>query len=272
MFATKPGSITFFVPCLNEEGNIGTTLDRIVQVMKDKEDSYEVLVVDDASVDGTVQEVIDRQQKYSNVSIVLVRNPFKRGLGRNYFLAAHRAKGEHYMLVCGDAAEPIHSIDQIITRKGQADAIVPYFGLNESRTLPRKLVSRAFTFLVGLLSGHSLKYYNGPVLHRTDNVRMWFSETTGFGYQAELMCRLLDEGISVVEVEIENSDRNRGFSKAFELGNLLSVANTLFHILLRRLERVTLSIFTPRRSSEGLNETTLPDYDAEPTHRDPEQR
>jgi dolichol-phosphate mannosyltransferase len=255
----KPGSITFFVPCLNEEGNIGTTLDRIVSAMKGQEGDYEVLVVDDASVDGTVQEVIDRQKIYPNVSINLVRNRFKRGLGRNYFLGAHAARGQYYMLICGDAAETVTSIQRILAHKGEADAVVPYFGLNESRTRARKMLSRTFSFLVSTLSGHNLRYYNGVVLHRTENVRMWFSETTGFGYQAELLCRLLDDGISVVEVEIENSDRNRGFSKAFALGNILSVANTLFHILLHRLQRITLGIFTPRSPKTQPTENhTLP--------------
>jgi len=110
------------------------------------------------------------------------------------------------------------------------------------------MLSWLFTLLVNLLSGHRLKYYNGPVLHKTENVRMWFSETAGFGYQAELLCRLLDEGITVVEVQIANSDRERGFSKAFRFTNLLSVANTLFHILLRRFEKLAFAVLTKRPS------------------------
>ena len=74
---------------------------------------------------------------------------------------------------------------------------------------------------------------------------MWFSETAGFGYQAELLCRLLDEGISVIEVEVRNSDRDHGVTKAFRLSNFLAVGNSLLHILLRRLQQRTI-----RRASE----------------------
>jgi hypothetical protein len=127
---------------------------------------------------------------------------------------------------------------------GKADAVVPYLGSNDTRPLPRRLLSRTFTFLVSLLSGHHLRYYNGPVLHKTENVRMCFSETSGFGYQAELLCRLLDEGISVVQVQmVTNADQ--GASKAFKIGNFLSVSNTLFHIFLRRLERLSIRLLTP---------------------------
>ena len=237
--------ITFFVPCLNEEGNVGPTIDNIVQVGRELEYSFEIIVVDDASTDGTVAEVRQQRDRYPDVAIALIENEFCRGLGRNYFMASHKAQGEYYMLINGDAVEPVPSIRKLLTHVGEADAIIPYFGLNESRTWSRRQLSRVFTFCVNSLSGNRLQYYNGPVIHRTENVVMWFSETVGFGYQAELLCRLLDEGISTVEVQIENSDRERGASKAFTLSNLLSTANTLFHILLRRLEGEVFPVLAP---------------------------
>ncbi|MFQ5915295.1 MAG: glycosyltransferase family 2 protein [Nitrospinota bacterium] len=242
MGETSPILVSFFVPCLNEESNIGRTIDTIVGLMQSQGYPYEIVVVDDASVDGSTAEVLGRSERYPQTQIELIQNPFCRGLGRNYFIAAQRGRGKYFMLVNGDAAEPAESIQTILSHMGEADAVVPYFGRNETRTLPRRALSRAFTFLVNVLSGHRLKYYNGPVLHTTENVRMWFSETAGFGYQAELLCRLLGEGISVVEVQIANSDRERGASKAFSITNLLSVANSLFHIFLRRLERGAFSL------------------------------
>lgn len=243
----SPGSVSFFVPCLNEEGNIGRSIDTIVGVMEQVGRSYEILVVDDASLDGTIAEVTSCCRRYPFVRIKLIRNAFRRGLGRNYFIAAQRARGEYFMLVNGDAAEPAESIRAILECLGRAEAIVPYFGLRESRTLARQLLSRTFTLLVNLLSGHRLRYYNGPVLHRTEHVRMWFAETAGFGYQAELLCRLLGEGMTVHEVQIANNDRQSGASKAFTIANLLSIANTLCHILLRRFERVAFRLGQSRR-------------------------
>jgi glycosyltransferase involved in cell wall biosynthesis len=231
------GGISFFVPCLNEEGNIGRSIRTIIEVMRQIERPFEVIVVDDGSVDRSIDEVDECRRQHPSVTVQVVCNRFCRGLGRNYFIAAHRAAGEYFMLVNGDAAEPPESILAILRHVGEADAVVPYFGARESRTPMRRLLSTAFTAMVNRLSGHRLRYYNGPVLHKTENVRLWFAETAGFGYQAELLCRLLDEGITVTQVQITNSERERGASKAFRLTNLLSVANTLFHIALRRVER-----------------------------------
>lgn len=245
--------VSFFVPCLNEEGNVGRTIDTIVGVMKNAGGPYEIIVVDDASTDGTVREVEERRKRHPETRIQVIRNVFCRGLGRNYFIAAQRANQEYFMLVNGDAAEPPETIQTIVSLKGQADAIVPYFGLHETRTLPRRLLSWTFTRLVNRLSSHRLNYYNGPVLHKTENVRMWFAETAGFGYQAELLCRLLDEGISVKEVQVPNSDRMRGATKALRFKNILSVCNSLFHIALRRLERAAYKLDTsPERPPADL--------------------
>lgn len=237
-----PNGVTFFVPCLNEEGNIGRVIDMLVNLMEDIGGSYEILVVDDASTDQGVAEVEDRCKRHPDKPIRLIKSPFWRGLGRHYFVAAQRAREDYFMLVSGDGAQPPETIRLILALKGQADAIVPYFGFNEPRSFSRRILSWTFTRLVNWLSGHRLKYYNGPVLHKTENVRMWFAETTGFGYQAELLCRLMDQGISIKEVQVANSDRTRGATKAFTLGNILSLSNSLFHIALRRLQRLSFRL------------------------------
>jgi len=233
--ASKP-LVTFFVPCLNEEGNVGRAIDRIVEVMASRSEPYEVLVVDDGSVDGSVAEVLDRGRRHPGLRLELVRNAAPQGLGHNYFMAARRAKGAHFMMVCGDAAEPPESLRKILDCLGHAEMVVPYFGSWDARSPLRRAFSRVFVRLVRWLSGTRLRYYNGPVLHKTANVRGNGSESSGFGYQAELLCRLLRKGTSVVEVQIANNDRDHGGSKAFTLRNLAWVAGTCWRIVRARLD------------------------------------
>ena len=129
----------------------------------------------------------------------------------------------------------MEAIRAILEHLGEADAVVPYFGSRDCRGLLRMLISRMFGALVRLLSGTRLRYYNGPVLHRTANVRRWASDASGFGYQAELLCRLVRDGISVVEVQIVNHDRDRGISKAFTWNNFWSMGRTCLRVFRQRL-------------------------------------
>ena len=105
----------------------------------------------------------------------------------------------------------------------------------DNRVWGRRMLSKTFVFLVNTLSGHKLHYYNGPCLHRRTNVMRWNPTGSGFAYQAELLCLLLDMGKSYIEINIDNNDREEGFSRAFHVKNLLSVAHSLMQIFLRRV-------------------------------------
>jgi len=229
--------ITFFVPCYNEEGNIIAAFENIIGATKEVGISYEILIVDDRSQDNSVCVVEGYMQAHPEVPITLIENEKNMGLGRNYVEGAYISKGKYYMLVNGDAAEPQETISAIIQKLNQADMIVPYFDKKDARKLSRRILSKCFTFLVDLLSGESLKYYNGPVAHLKQNVMRWHADTHGFAYQAEILTRLLMEGTSYVEVEVSNFDRGSGITKAFTSQNFLAVSHSLVQIFFRRLRR-----------------------------------
>ena len=44
---------------------------------------------------------------------------------------------------------------------------------------------KTFTFLVNLISGYHLKYYNGMAIHLRYNVMRWHPSSYGFGFQAD---------------------------------------------------------------------------------------
>jgi|SaaInlStandDraft_2_1057019.scaffolds.fasta_scaffold110958_2 glycosyltransferase involved in cell wall biosynthesis len=226
--------ITFFVPCYNEEGNIIATFGNIVGAATEAGITYEILLVDDRSQDNSVRVIEDYMRVHPDVPVTLLKNKKNMGLGRNYVEGAYISKGKYYMLVNGDAAEPQETITEIIQNLNQADMIIPYFDKKDTRKLSRRMLSKSFTFLVGLLSGQSLKYYNGPVAHLKQNVMRWHADTHGFAYQAEILTRLLMEGASYVEVEVPNVDRDSGITKAFTSQNFLAVSHSLFQIFLRR--------------------------------------
>ena len=72
----------------------------------------------------------------------------------------------------------------------------------------------------------------------------WSPDTHGFGYQAEIVVKVLNEKGTFVHVQISNNDREEGDSKAITIKNILSVGHSILQIFLRRL-RALLFYRTP---------------------------
>jgi hypothetical protein len=103
---------------------------------------------------------------------------------------------------------------------------------------------------VNLLSGYRVRYYNGLAVHYRYNVMRWHSNSHGFGFQADLITRLLDLKATYVEVPVYPNERAGGETKAFKFRNICSVGHTLLEIWIRRLGKLVYPEATRRPLSE----------------------
>lgn len=225
--------VSFFVPCHNEEQNVCNAIEKLRSAAEALGITYEVLVFDDCSEDGTAQVVSEYRRMRPEVPVRLFRNSKNMGVSRNFVEGAFQAKGTYYRLICGDDVEPLETHLAVLRQRGKADIVIPYFTRIEGRPLHRHLISRTYTKLVNLASGYRLRYYNGCPLYRRQDVVRFHVEATGFGYQAEFLTRLLHEGRSYIEMPLVSVDREG--SGSINMRNLLSVIHSLLKISLRRL-------------------------------------
>lgn len=242
----EPLDLTIFVPCYNEAKLIERTLDTIREAASGFPFRYEILVYDDASTDGTSDVVKAYIQKHNLPPdlIILERCEKNMGIGVNYFRAAERGRGKYFIVLFGDNSEPVSSIRKVFDLLGKADVIIPYidsrlFGgrfNSDHRSFFRRFCSINFARLVRLFSGHKIHYFNGFVMHLRENVLKHRIHTYGLGYQAELLCRVLnDPNVTFLEVRVPCATREEGSSTAFRLKNIISVAGSLLRILHYRL-------------------------------------
>jgi glycosyltransferase involved in cell wall biosynthesis len=226
--------ITFFVACYNEEDNIVDTLNELTAALAEIHCTWEIIVNDDGSTDRTLDVVQCYLREHPHLPIYCHVNKENKGLAQSYIDGAFLGRGKYYRLVCGDNVEPKDTFVAILQHLGEADMIIPYHAEARGKAWYRKVLSGTFTRIVNVLSGHRLKYYNGLAVHLRYNVMRYHTDAQGFGFQADLTTRLLDQGLSYVEVPTINQERTKGSSKALNLRNFLSVAHTLFEILIRR--------------------------------------
>jgi hypothetical protein len=140
-------------------------------------------------------------------------------------------------MCCGDNAEPRDILRNVFQYTGKADVIIPYQIQSqvEGKSPFRQFLSKLFTSLVNLISGYSITYYNGLAIHLRYNVMRYHPSSYGFGFQADILTRILDQGASYLEIPSSSVDRKGAATTALSLRNILSVAHSLLEILARRV-------------------------------------
>jgi glycosyltransferase involved in cell wall biosynthesis len=227
--------LTLFVSCYNEAEHIVETLDIICAAAREAGHSYEIIVIDDGSKDESRTLVETYIAAHPAENILLRANKKNKGLAQNYIDAAFLGKGKYYRLICGDSSEPKESVVTVLKALGEADCIVPYYTSVPGRGIGRYVVSRAYTAIINAITGNRIHYYNGLAVHLRHNVMRWHTNTNGFGFQAEILCLLLDLGFTYKEVPIVAREQRQGKSNAINVRNMLSVAHTILEIANRRV-------------------------------------
>jgi glycosyltransferase involved in cell wall biosynthesis len=236
-YEESPLDITLFVSCYNEAEYITATLDTVCDAANDARVSFEIIVIDDCSRDGSPEVVRKYIYGHPETNILLRLNAANKGLAQNYIDGAFIGKGKYYRLICGDNGEPKESIVAVLSALGQADCIVPYYVTIQGRGFWRRILSNAYTSIINGITGNRIHYYNGLAVHLRYNVMRWHPNTRGFGFQADILCLLLDLGFTYKEISIFAAEKRTGHSNAINFRNLLSVAHSIVEITNRRISR-----------------------------------
>jgi polyisoprenyl-phosphate glycosyltransferase len=112
--------VTVVLPAYNEEGHVRAEVDRITAALKESPYSFEILVVDDGSTDGTADAV-------DGLPFVrLLRFPVNRGSGTARRIGSMQARGRYVAWTDADMTYPNERIPELVAHleQGQADQVV----------------------------------------------------------------------------------------------------------------------------------------------------
>jgi glycosyltransferase involved in cell wall biosynthesis len=231
-------SLSIVVPAYNESGNILGTLENVSAALSTLPLAYEVLVVDDGSSDGTGALVTAHAHRFLGVR--LITNPHNMGFGATYRRGVELASLDAIVMVHGDNAWGAETLRSFFSHVGEADVVIGYTrNMWRTRTWTRTAISKTFTLSVNAITGRRLRYYNGLQIHPAAVLKSLRIESSGFGFQAEVLAKSLNLTRTFVEVPMDLMERQQGDSKAFRWKNAIDVARTLR--LLRALERSATS-------------------------------
>jgi glycosyltransferase involved in cell wall biosynthesis len=226
-------SLSIIIPAYREAANIVGTLTNVTTALAGTPLDAEILVIDDGSTDDTAAIVREHQPRFPGVQLLV--NERNMGFGWTYRRGVDAASRDHIVMVHGDNAWGAATLADLFRRCGEADIIVGYTtDMWGSRTVARTVASKTFTLLINLITWRWLKYYNGLQLHRADVLKSIRIQSTGFGFQAEVLVKALRKTKTVIEVPMVLTERTAGESKAFRWKNVKDVSETLWR--LARLE------------------------------------
>lgn len=209
------------IPTYNEKENIENIIRKIFSLEK----SFEILIVDDKSPDGTANIVQELQNEFPD-QLHLEKRTGKLGLGTAYIHGFKWALNKEYQFIFEMDADFSHNPDDLIklynTSKNEtADLVIGsryVKGVNivnwpMNRLLMSFFASKYVKIITGMPihdSTAGFKCYRRIVLETIALEKIQF---IGYAFQIEMKFKAWKYGFNIVEVPVIFTDRTQGASK-----------------------------------------------------------
>ncbi len=202
--------LSVVIPAYNEEGRLPATLDRVREFLGSGTRSYELVLVDDGSADGTLAVMNAAAERQPNVHVVAL--PENRGKGRAVAAGVAESSGGLVLFSDADLSTPIEELGKLESAlESGADVAIASRALARSEILTpqpgtRVLMGKVFNLLVqgSLLVPGIWDTQCGFKLFRGATARELFRalETDGFAFDVEVLFRARRRGLRIAEVPV----------------------------------------------------------------------
>jgi len=209
----KPASeikLSVVVPFFNEEENAGRLVDRLLPVLSEIGGRYEIIAVDDGSVDETVSKLREKKQDVPELKIVKLR----RNFGQTQAMQAgiDQAAGEIIVTMDGDLQNDPSDIPLFIQKITEGyDIVCGWRHKRKDKLISRKIPSKIANWIIGKITGVpikdngcSLKAYRAEVIRAVS----LYSDMHRFIPAMASMA-----GTKVTEIKVKHHARQFGVSK-----------------------------------------------------------
>lgn len=198
--------LSVVIPAYNEERGVAKTLAAVTSYLAETwPTSWEVVVVDDGSADGTAAEV----RRFGHPAVRLVEHEQNRGKGQAMRTGAAAATGNHVLLMDADSSTEISELPKLVAALADADLAFGSRGMPGHQITKRQpwyrmalgklgnLVIQALV-LPGVLDSQCGFKLLGPAAVPL----MRQLRSTGWGIDVELLALARRRGLRLAEVPI----------------------------------------------------------------------
>jgi glycosyltransferase involved in cell wall biosynthesis len=249
---SEPSAVSVVVPAYQEAASIAAALTRLAGVLASTGRTYEILVVSDGSTDGTAE----RARALDLPGTFVLEYFPNRGKGHALRHGFERASHPLVAFLDGDLdLDPVvlpgfldrldaDEADVVVGSKVHPDSQVSY---PASRRVASGIFRRATHLMLGLDLADTQtgikalrQSIAAPIMHEI--------RTTGFAFDLELMCWLVDRGARVVEAPVV---LDYEFTSTLKASSAWEALRDLAQVSAHRRERLRMAARIPAEISSG---------------------
>jgi glycosyltransferase involved in cell wall biosynthesis len=205
--------LSIIIPALNEGDQISRTLDDINGFLEKKKISYEIIVIDDGSLDGTA--ILAKEHG----AHIVIQNAKPVGKGSAIRLGFSKASGRIILFMDADGVYNPRDIPRILEpiSKGKADFVIGSSNIPHYREQSIKFYSIILRKIIKLYLGIDLDIFSNFKAAKLDtlNKLLPFSSASGDLFDSEIIILAIKHGFKIVEIPIRRRLRDySGYSRS----------------------------------------------------------
>ncbi len=205
-------ALSIVVPTLNEVDNVAALVQRIDASVTARKIAYEIIFIDDHSVDGTPQAIAALARKYP---VVLQSKIGKRGKAYSVLQGFRAARYEYVCMIDADLQYPPEAIADMLGLliKAQADLILSR-RVENGTSLLRRLSSTTYNLLfTRFLFGINYDTQSGLKVFRRQLLDGMALNPSPWSFDLEFIIRCLQRNYKILSFDIPFSSRHSGKAK-----------------------------------------------------------
>ena len=234
----KKFKLSIILPCYNEENNISASFKVLLRSLKtSKIKNFEIIFIDDGSTDKSKLKIDKIIKNFRSKFIIkkgfLVKN---LGLGGAFRTGVKKSNGTHVIFIPTDNSHPAKGLSEIfssIDNEKKDQILISYVKNKNARSLIRRIISITYTIILNIIFINKIKYFNGLNIYPSKILKKNLNKTNGFAFQTEIILMALKNRTKYYNVGTTISEREKGTTRAFRLGNILRVFGSITKLIYR---------------------------------------
>lgn len=201
--------LSVFLPSYNEEKNLPHLIDQCDKYLTQNLDQYEIIVIDDGSLDKTASVVSGLIKKYKNLR--LVKHGGNQGYGQAIRTGIKESKYPWTFFMDSDNQFRIEDIKEFLNYD-DCDLIIGY-RIKRDDPIRRLIASRVYGMFVKTLFGLKVKDIDCAFkLMRRDAIADLGLISNSFFVSTELLVKAKKKGLKIKEIGVHHYPRKEGVS------------------------------------------------------------